>query len=147
MARSASRLPPPYAQGLAHFVGVLTRMHPHLFAWTTRAGLPRTNNDLERFIRAMKTRYRRMSGRKNWQAYLLRYGQRVAFFEASDLVGDAVAFECHLRRVAYAQWPQARQRQRPLEHRLRTQFRFAHRRPAILHTLEERWSHAPGDST
>jgi hypothetical protein len=56
VARSARRLPPPYADGLAQFVGVLTRMQPHLFAWTRQAGLPRTNNDLQRFIRAMKTR-------------------------------------------------------------------------------------------
>ncbi len=142
VARSSCRLPPPYAQCLAHFVGVLTRMQPHLFVWTATAGLPRTNNDLERFIRAMKTRYRRMSGRKNWQSYLLRYGQRIAFYEAHCLTGDAAAFERHLRRVAYAQWPHARVQHRPLAHRLRTQFRFAHRRADILRVLEERWSHA-----
>jgi hypothetical protein len=56
VARRARRLPPPYAHGLAHFVGVLSRLQPHLFVWTTLAGVPRTNNDLERFIRAMKTR-------------------------------------------------------------------------------------------
>jgi hypothetical protein len=56
VARHARRLPPPYAHCLAHFVGVLTRMPPHRFAWTRHANLPRTNNDLQRFIRAMKTR-------------------------------------------------------------------------------------------
>jgi hypothetical protein len=142
VARHSRHLPFPYAHCLAHFVGVLTRMHPHLFVWTTIAGLPRTNNDLERFIRAMKTRYRRMSGRKNWQAYLLRYGQRIAFFEASCLVGEAAAFERHLRRIAYTQWPQARLQHRPLAHRLRTQFRFLHRRADILRALEERWAQA-----
>jgi hypothetical protein len=142
VARSARRLPPPYRQCLAHFVGVLTRMQPHLFAWTQQTSLPRTNNDLERFIRAMKTRYRRMSGRKNWQAYLLRYGQRIAFYEACCLTGDAVTFERHLRRVAFAQWPHARLQHRPLERRLRTQFRFTHRRPTILRTLEDCWAQA-----
>jgi hypothetical protein len=146
VARRARRLPPPYAHCLAHFVGVLTRMQPHLFAWTRHANVPRTNNDLERFIRAMKTRYRRMSGRKNWQSYLLRYGQRIAFYEAHSLMGDAATFECHLRQIAYAQWPHARVQHRPLEHRLRTQFRFMHRRAATLCALEERWAHAP-DST
>jgi hypothetical protein len=146
VARSSSHLPPPYAHCLAHCVGVLTRMHPHLFVWVATSGLPRTNNDLGRFIRAMKTRYRRMSGRKNWQGYLLRYGQRIAFYEAHDLMGDAAPFERHLRRVAYAQWPHARGQHRPLEHRLRTQFRFLHRRAATLRALENRWSHAP-DST
>jgi hypothetical protein len=142
VARRARHLPPPYAHCLAHFVGVLTRMQPHLFVWTTLAGLPRTNNDLERFIRAMKTRYRRMSSRKNWQAYLLRYGQRIAFYEATCLAGDAAALECHLRRVAFARWPQARQHQRPLDQRLRTQFRFTHRRADHLRALEARWAHA-----
>jgi hypothetical protein len=117
-------------------------MQPHLFAWIQQTGLPRTNNDLERFIRAMKTRYRRMSGRKNWQAYLLRYGQRIAFYEACCLTGDTLTFERHLRRVAFAQWPRARQQHRPLAHRLRTQFRFAHRRPNILRMLEDRWAQA-----
>ena len=142
VARSACRLPPPYAQCLAHFVGVLTRMQPHLFAWTSQAGLPRTNNDLERFIRAMKTRYRRMSGRKNWQAYLLRYGQRIAFYEAHCLTGDAAVFERHLRQVAYVQWPHARLQHHPLAHRLRTHFRFTHRRTTTLRALEQRWAHA-----
>ena len=142
VARSACRLPPPYAQCLAHFVGVLTRMQPHLFAWTSQAGLPRTNNDLERFIRAMKTRYRRMSGRKNWQAYLLRYGQRIAFYEAHCLTGDAAVVERHLRQVAHAQWPHARLQHHPLAHRLRTQFRFTHRRTTTLRALEQRWAHA-----
>jgi hypothetical protein len=141
VARRSSSWPPPYAQCLTHCVGVLARMQPHLFVWTTLVGLPRTNNDLERFIRAMKTRYRRMSGRKNWQAYLLRYGQRVAFFEAQCLRGETRALELHLRRVAVAQWPQARQRQRPLERRLRAQFRFTHRRADLLRSLEERWSY------
>ncbi len=142
MARSSCHLPAPYAHCLAHFVGVLTRRQPHLFVWTSTPGLPRTNNDLERFIRAMKTRYRRMSGRKNWQAYLLRYGQRIAFYEASSLVADVAAVECHVRQVAYAQWPTARRDQRPLDHRLRTQFRFTHRRTTLLRSLEERWAHA-----
>ncbi len=31
-------------------------------------------NEMEGYIRGLKTRYRRISGRKNWNAYLLRYG-------------------------------------------------------------------------
>jgi hypothetical protein len=40
---------------------------------------PRTNNDMERSIRGLKTQYRRISGCKNWNAYLLRYGRCVAY--------------------------------------------------------------------
>jgi hypothetical protein len=41
-------------------------------------GFPRTNNEMERTIRAIKMHYRRISGRKNWNNYLLRYGRCVA---------------------------------------------------------------------
>jgi hypothetical protein len=57
--------------------------------------------------------------RKGWQTSLLRCRQRIAFYEASCLVGNAVAFDCHLRRVAYAQWPHAHLKHRSLAHRLR----------------------------
>src|SRR5512135_2526409 len=35
--------------------------------------------EMERSIRGLKTRSRRMSGRKNWNTYLLRYGRCVAY--------------------------------------------------------------------
>jgi len=41
-------------------------MLPRLFHCDDVAGMPRTNSDLEGFIRSVKTRYRRISGRKNW---------------------------------------------------------------------------------
>src|SRR6266571_4732434 len=44
-----------------------------------RKDFPRTNNEMERSIRGLKTRYRRMSGRKNWNSYLVRYGRCVAY--------------------------------------------------------------------
>jgi hypothetical protein len=34
---------------------------------------------MEGCIRVIKTRYRRISGRKNWDGYLLRYGRRVTY--------------------------------------------------------------------
>src|SRR6266852_5654920 len=36
---------------------------------------------MERSIRRLKTRYRRISGRKNWNAYVLRYGRSAAYYE------------------------------------------------------------------
>ena len=36
---------------------------------------------MERCIRRIKTQYRRISGRKNWNAYLLRYGRSVVYYE------------------------------------------------------------------
>jgi hypothetical protein len=51
----------------------------HLIQCYDQEGFPRTNNELERTIRALKTQYRRISGRKNWKSYLLRYGRCVAY--------------------------------------------------------------------
>jgi hypothetical protein len=97
-------------------------------------------------MRAMQTRSRRLRGRQHWPSSLLRDGQRIAFAAAHDLMEDAAPFACHLRQVADAQWPPACVQHRPLEHRLRTQFRCMHRRAAALRALEDRWSHA-SDST
>lgn len=66
---------------LAHCLQVRAHLRPHLIHCYDVAQFPRTNNDMEGCIRAIKTRYRRISGRKNWDAYLLRYGRRVAYYE------------------------------------------------------------------
>jgi hypothetical protein len=64
---------------LSHFLHGTASLRPRLIACYDVEGLPRTTNDMEGFIRAMKTRYRRVSGRKNWNRYLLRYGRRGAY--------------------------------------------------------------------
>ncbi len=53
---------------LEHFLHVLDNLRPHLILCYDREQFPRTNNDMERSIRSIKTRYRRISGRKNWNA-------------------------------------------------------------------------------
>ena len=68
-------------QCLDHFLQVLAHLRPHLIHCYDVAQFPRTNNEMEGYIRAIKTRYRRISGRKNWDGYLLRYGRRVAYYE------------------------------------------------------------------
>jgi hypothetical protein len=137
----ASSFPPVYAKCLHHFVGVLQRLQPYLLSWTKDARLPRTNNDLERFIRAIKTRYRRISGRKNWNAYLLRYGRRTAFYEDYVQHLDAArAVEQRIYSLASDGWTHARNQQRSLEHRVQTRFRFLHQRTRTLRLLEQRWA-------
>jgi hypothetical protein len=64
---------------LTEFLQVLTNLRPHLVQCYDRQDFPRTNNELERSIRGLKTQYRRVSGRKNWNSYLLRYGRSVAY--------------------------------------------------------------------
>ncbi len=53
---------------LTEFLQVLSNQRPHLVQCYDREDFPRTNNDMERSIRGLKTRYCRISGRKNWNA-------------------------------------------------------------------------------
>jgi hypothetical protein len=67
--------------------------------------IPRTNNDLERFIRRLKTARRKTTGRASCQGYIIRYGAYVAllsdFQSQSDvllrlmLVGDGAFRESY----------------------------------------------------
>ena len=66
---------------LTEFLQVLSNLRPYLVQCYDREEFPRTNNEMEGSIRRLKTRYRRISGRKNWNAYLLRYGRSVAYDE------------------------------------------------------------------
>jgi hypothetical protein len=57
---------------LGHLLKVMSHLRLGLVQCYDRADFPRTNNDMERTIRAIKMHYRRISGRKNWNRYLLR---------------------------------------------------------------------------
>jgi hypothetical protein len=128
---------------LAHFLHVTQNMRPQLVQCYDVPGIPRTNNDLEGFIRAIKTRYRRVSGRKNWNRYLLRYGRRVAYYEARvRMQGGTIEVEQGVGRVTPAQWRAARAEQRRCQAEQLKQHRFRHRRTAFLQGLEARWAAA-----
>jgi hypothetical protein len=51
---------------LTHFLQITQGLRPHVLQWYDREDFPRTNHEMEGSIRALKTRYRRVSGRKNW---------------------------------------------------------------------------------
>ncbi len=55
---------------LEHFLAVTQSQRPRLLYCYDVEGLPRTNNTMEGYIHSLKTRYRRVSGRKNWNSYL-----------------------------------------------------------------------------
>gem|GEM_PF-2979336 len=100
-----------------------------------------TNNDMERSIRGLKTRYRRVSGRKNWNAYLLRYGRCVAYAAWWE---QDTAHQQHLAqratRLDRARWRELRQETIVAHSEQLTRFRFRHKRQALLASLEERWA-------
>ena len=90
---------------------------------------------------SIKTRYRRISGRKNWNRYLLRYGRRVAYYEAGvRMTGAPSAIEACARRVPHDRWRKARREQRRCQEEQLKQYRVRHRRQQFLAGLEARWA-------
>jgi hypothetical protein len=126
---------------LAEFLQVLSNLRSHLVQCYDRQDFPRTNNDMERSIRGLKTQYRRVSGRKNWNAYLLRYGRSVAY--AAWWEQDA-AHRQHLHqqagRLDRLRWRELRRESTRAQSEQLTRFRFRHKRQALLASLEERWA-------
>ena len=108
-----------------------------------QAGAVVTNNELERRIRAIKTRYRRITGRKNWNSYLLRYGRCVAFYDWWEQ--DAEHSEQFLHQAAHLDrvtWKKQRKASKTATSCQLKRFRFRHRRQAFLTSLEARWEAA-----
>jgi hypothetical protein len=115
-------------------------MSPRLFNCYDLQALPRTNNDMEGFIRSVKTRYRRVSGRKNGNRYLIRYGARVAFYEARCRTGEVSEMSAGMRQVNTYRWRQGRAEQTARQQEQLKQHRVRHRRDAYLADLEARWA-------
>ncbi len=98
---------------------------------------------MERSIRGLKTQYRRISGRKNWNSYLLRYGRSVAY--AAWWEQDAEHRQQLALRAAqlnHAGWREHRRQTTTAQHERLTRFRLRHRCQALLASLEERWAAA-----
>jgi hypothetical protein len=125
---------------LSEMVRISCCLRPQLHHCYQQKGLPRTNNDMEGYIRGIKTRYRRISGRKNWNAYLLRYGQSIAYFDWWQRTGLSESdMLVQLRRVDQQKWRVTRMLLRRVQRDRLTIFRFRHKRENFLKTLEARW--------
>jgi len=59
-----------------------------LFTCFLHPKIPRTNNDLERFLRHAKSAHRRTTGRASWDGYIMRYGTLAVY--AGDLPPDVL---------------------------------------------------------
>ena len=121
------------------FLQQLSNLRPYLVLCYDREDFPRTNNEMERSFRGLKTRYRRISGRKNWNAYLLRYGRSVAYYEwwEQDAARRQQLVEqtCHLDRM---RWRELRRETTSAHSSQLRRFRFRHKRQAYLSSLVER---------
>jgi len=128
---------------LTECLRVLSNLRPHLVQCYDRQDFPRTNNDMERSIRRLKTQYRRVSGRKNWNAYLLRYGRCVAYAAWWE---QGTAHHQHLEQRAAGldrtRWRELRRETTVAQSEQLTRFRFRHKRHSLLASLEERWASA-----
>ena len=128
---------------LTEFLQVLSNLRPYLVQCYDREDFPRTNNEMERSIRGLKTRYRRISGRKNWNAYLLRYGRSVAYYEWWQQ--DAARRQQLIERASKldrTHWRALRRETTIVQHEQLTRFRFRHKCQALLTSLEARWAAA-----
>jgi hypothetical protein len=129
---------------LPEFLQVLSNLRPYLVQCYDREEFPRTNNGMEGSLRRLKTRYRRISGRKNWNAYLLRYGRSVAYYEWWEQ--NATRRQQLVERTSLldrTRWRALRQEATVAQHEQLTRFRFRHKRQALLASLEARWAAAP----
>jgi hypothetical protein len=133
-------LSPVEHECLAQFLQVLSNLRPHLIKCYDLKPFPRTNNETERGIRGLKTRYRRISGRKNWNSYLLRYGRCIAFYDWWEQEPDRQQqLEDHLKRVDQERWRQLRKETKAAQSEQLKRFRFRHKRQQYLSSLESRW--------
>ena len=134
-------LSPLEQECLREFLQVLSNLRPYLVQCYDHQGFPRTNNDMERSIRGLKTQYRRVSGRKNWNAYLLRYGRCVAYAAWWEQDGThRQHLEQQVARLDRARWRELRGQTNCAHREQLTRFRFRHKRQALLASLEARWA-------
>lgn len=114
-----------------------------LFASYDVTGLPRTNNELERFIRQIKMSQRRVSGRKNVQDFIIRYGAYAALVDEAESLDELLL---RLEQVDHAEFLKKRQ-QLNLTLLLEVKaHRFRFHRADFLADLEARWEAAVAQS-
>lgn len=128
---------------LEKFLRVLHNLRPHLIQCYDLEAFPRTNNEMERSIGKTKTSYRRVSGRKNWGTYLLRYGRTVAFYAWWEANPERwQTFEQLAQHIDRTHWKEMKEETISARNEQLLRFRFRHRREAFLASLELRWATA-----
>ena len=125
---------------LSEFVRVLSNLRAYLVQCYNCKDFPRTNNELERSIRGLKTQYRRVSCSKILNSYLLRYGRSVAYatWWEQDVAHQRQLEQC-VARLDRTSWRQFRQESKGAQSEQLKRFRFRHKRQAYLASLEHRW--------
>lgn len=107
-----------------------------LFVHYDVEGLPRTNNDLERFLRQIKMGQRRISGRKNVHDAIIRYGAYLSFVDEGEGLSELLT---RLKLISHDDFLRERESLDTTLWREQKQHRFRNRREIYLHELEEQW--------
>ncbi len=112
-----------------------------LFTCYDVEGLPRTNNDLEQFLRRIKMGQRRISGRKNVHNFILRYGSFVAFVDYAE--GEEELRD-RLAQVRQTDFLKERSTLNMIIVKEQKIHRFRFHRLVFLTDLESRWAQTVG---
>jgi len=99
-------------------------------------GLPRTNNELETFLRYLKTGQRRVTGRKKVHSFIVRYGRYVAFLDPQESQTGLLE---RLSQVPYEDFVREREQLNMMLEGTAKRYRFRHRQGVFLEQLEDRW--------
>jgi len=115
-----------------------------LFTCYDVPALPRTNNELERYMRRIKTGQRRISGHKDVHDFLIRYGRYVACVDYRE---SPEALLTRLSQVSQDDFQRARQGMASALLREQKRHRFRHHQADYLCALESQWAAAVEKST
>jgi hypothetical protein len=108
-----------------------------LFRCYDVSGLPRTNNELERYMRRIKSGHRRILGRKNVHDFIIRYGPYAACVDYRESVGELIT---RLQQVSQDDFLRERRTLDVTLLREQKRYRFRHHQADYLAELENRWS-------
>jgi hypothetical protein len=126
-------------QVVAHVVQTFRNRWWGLFACYDIAELPRTNNELETFLRRLKTGQRRITGRKNVHDFIVRYGRFAAFLDTDE---SHQALLARLRQVRLSDFEHERAQLNTIQELAEKRHGFRHAQPIFLAALETRWAAA-----
>lgn len=137
-ALAAGRVPDWLRRPVAHVGTILRRLGDGLYHCYDVPDLPPTNNAQEQFYRRIKSGYRRATGRRRADAFVVRVGGFAAYATAASTTPEAEVLH-HLAGVPAAAWQRERVALRATQERQAKMRRFRLRRTAYLADLEARW--------
>jgi len=115
-----------------------------LFVCYDVPGLPATNNDLEAFFGRLKTKQRRITGRKSVNSFVLRYGAYATLVDLAESKADLLA---RLRQVDRAAYQRERQQLQIILAERQDYHRFCHHLDTVVQSLEAEWQAAVETAT